>query len=459
MILLIALLPLLVGLVGAPVTAQEDTHRAALVIRYDDGRVQTRCVIFTEPSITGEQLLQRSGLAVIMDYNSGLGGAVCSINGSGCGYPAQDCFCHCQGAQCEYWAYYHWGNGGWQYSSVGASNFQVTDGALEGWSWGPGNFSSGTEPPLVSFSDICTSPTATSTPTNTPTVVPPSPTPTMTPAPTTEPVSAPEVKFEAAATALDPGTCTILKWVTWDANQVTLNGTSVLAQDRQEVCPTTAQRYILVATNAAGQTQRELTVEVLEPTAAPDQGIIQAKDSVSQPTPTMPETSVPSPTTTPAAESPSVPTAVTPENVQPAPEVARASPTSTHEGLRLVPVAQAQALPTATASPLPVTTATPVLPPPHVLTPTTSPKRSLGADGRPTPTPILLAQVHAANPSDSNRKPIAQAPGTAQGDSGTDFVPPDRDFSLALLPGYAAFLFSAALLLGIGVVITRRRDA
>jgi len=37
----------------------------------------------------------------------------------------------------------------------------VKNGALEGWSWGQGNFSSGTIPPTVKFEDICTSPTAT----------------------------------------------------------------------------------------------------------------------------------------------------------------------------------------------------------------------------------------------------------------------------------------------------------
>ncbi|MGC8780604.1 MAG: hypothetical protein ACP5UQ_07035 [Anaerolineae bacterium] len=135
--------------------AQEGPQRAALVVRFADGTVETRCVSFTGPGISGAELLDRAGLSVVINYNSGMGGAVCSIQGQGCAFPREDCFCKCQGAACEYWAYYHWQDGRWVYSDVGASNFQVTDGAIEGWSWGKGNFSSGTEPPPVRFDEIC----------------------------------------------------------------------------------------------------------------------------------------------------------------------------------------------------------------------------------------------------------------------------------------------------------------
>ena len=170
------LLPLLLTalflLAGASAAhAQGGDHRAGLVIRYADGSVQTQCVAFSEPSITGEELLQRSGLAVTLDYNAGLGGAVCSINNQGCAYPIKDCFCKCTGIQCEYWAYYHRTAAGWQYASSGASSFRVNDGALEGWSWGAGNFSSGVEPPVVAFNEVC-APPATATPTATATATP-----------------------------------------------------------------------------------------------------------------------------------------------------------------------------------------------------------------------------------------------------------------------------------------------
>ncbi len=136
-------------------------HHAGLVVRFADGHVKTRCVAFSEPSITGEELLARSEFRAIINPTGALGGAVCSIDGQGCSYPSQDCFCKCVGLQCEYWAYYHWADAGsaagpgWQYSQNGASTYQVTDLALEGWSWGPGNFSSGTEPPKIAFAGVC----------------------------------------------------------------------------------------------------------------------------------------------------------------------------------------------------------------------------------------------------------------------------------------------------------------
>jgi hypothetical protein len=149
----LALIILLI-LPGAGIAAAQDGgNRAGLVVRYQDGSVEKKCVAFSEPTISGEELLQRSGLTVVMDYNALAGGAVCSIKGLGCS--VQDCFCRCQGADCQYWAYYHWVDGGWQYSQLGASGYRVKNGSLEGWSWGPGNFSSGTEPPAAQFEEIC----------------------------------------------------------------------------------------------------------------------------------------------------------------------------------------------------------------------------------------------------------------------------------------------------------------
>ena len=271
---------LLLALVIWPTPSSAGTggvNQAALIVRHVDGSTQTRCLTFTEPSITGEELLRRSGLTVIVNHSSGLGGAVCSINGDGCQYPVQDCFCHCQGPQCEYWAYYHWAQGGWQYSSVGATGYQVSNGMLEGWSWGPGTYgTSGTMPPQIGFSDICASPTATPTPTATasPTA---SPTATATTAPTTTPTASshveaqptarrvdapPQVTFETLAGTVAAGGCTVLKWVSWDAERVTLDGASVMAQDRQEVCPSSTHTYALTAANTAGETVRELTIQV-----------------------------------------------------------------------------------------------------------------------------------------------------------------------------------------------------
>ena len=234
--LLLTALFLLVGASGAH--AQDGDHRAGLVIRYADGSVQTQCVAFSEPSITGEELLQRSGLAVTLDYNAGLGGAVCSINNQGCAYPIKDCFCKCTGIQCEYWAYYHRTAVGWQYASSGASSFLVNDGALEGWSWGAGNWSSGVEPPIVAFSEVC-APPATATPTATVTATPTG-TATATPTATVQPLqdqTPPQVTFEAQPPELTPGACATLRWWVSDATQLTLDGTPVNAQEQRQILP------------------------------------------------------------------------------------------------------------------------------------------------------------------------------------------------------------------------------
>lgn len=154
-VLLVAVWAVVLPHLSPDVLAQQGPNRAALVVRFSDGNVQTACVSFDTPTISGAELLTRSGIQASVDYNSGLGGAVCSLNSYGCAYPSQDCFCQCQGIRCEYWAYYHWSDNGWHYSQEGAGSYQVTNGDLEGWSWGPGNFSSGTEPPRVAFTEVC----------------------------------------------------------------------------------------------------------------------------------------------------------------------------------------------------------------------------------------------------------------------------------------------------------------
>lgn len=176
--------------------AQQDTNRAGLVIRYGDGRVETYCVAFAEPSITGAELLRRAGVEVIMEYNASMGEAICKIGGDGCDYPLEPCFCQCQGADCKYWAYYHLQEGTWVYSQVGAGNYQVTNGSVEGWAWGAGEPGQGAVPPVIPFRQICALDTP--TPTHTPTITPsstPTPSPIPTPTPTPLPPPTPTATF------------------------------------------------------------------------------------------------------------------------------------------------------------------------------------------------------------------------------------------------------------------------
>jgi hypothetical protein len=136
--------------------ARAQTHnRAGLVIRYADGRVSAYCVRFDEPSITGFEALTRASVKAVVEPG-GLGVAMCALNGQGCAYPAQPCFCQCQGANCAYWNYFHLIDGAWKYSQLGASASTLADGSVDGWSWGDK-----VAPPAYTIDQICAAAPAT----------------------------------------------------------------------------------------------------------------------------------------------------------------------------------------------------------------------------------------------------------------------------------------------------------
>lgn len=172
------LLPLMVALLGLALLLSSassraaDDNRVALVVSLGDGETATRCVSFPEESITGYEALQRSGLAFETEVQAG-GAAVCSIEGRGC--PADNCFCSCPGGtDCLYWSYWHQIDGEWVYSVAGAGLYRVSDGAVEGWVWGPGSVSQAPPPPDVSFADVCPDAAASSSPAAGSTAVAPS---------------------------------------------------------------------------------------------------------------------------------------------------------------------------------------------------------------------------------------------------------------------------------------------
>ncbi len=139
-------------------------NRAGLLVVSGDS-VTATCVGFDELEITGLDLLDRSGLAVVQQ-GSGLGTAVCSIEGVGCA-DANDCWCQCRGSSCSYWAYFTLEGGAWRYSAVGASQRKVHDGDVDAWVWGSGGIGAANAPPATSFEEICppeVAPEPTSTP-------------------------------------------------------------------------------------------------------------------------------------------------------------------------------------------------------------------------------------------------------------------------------------------------------
>ena len=177
---------ILVLALTASAGAQGAAHRAGVIIHFGDGRVVTRCVSFSEPTLSGIELLTRAGLSIRVDTSSSIGAGVCKIEREGCDQ-GKSCFCQCEGSTCAYWQYFHMQNGAWKYSNLGAALYPVADGAVEGWAWG-----NNVAPPVMSLDQICAasaastasaapvrvSPSATRAPENTPTITPPPATPT-----------------------------------------------------------------------------------------------------------------------------------------------------------------------------------------------------------------------------------------------------------------------------------------
>jgi hypothetical protein len=95
-----------------------------------------------------------------------MGITVCKIEGEGCAYPSEPCFCQCMGgSDCAYWNYFYRdpGQAEWTYSALGAVLRRVQPGSVEAWVWGDGH-----SPPAadLTFQAICVPPTLTSTPTS-----------------------------------------------------------------------------------------------------------------------------------------------------------------------------------------------------------------------------------------------------------------------------------------------------
>lgn len=123
-------------LIGSAATGQE-LHHAGLVVRHGDGRIVYAYVAFPEASISGVELLRRSGISLVTIGFGGLGEGVCTIDGEGC--PASDCrkrVCQGSGEDAPFWQYFRQRTpGDWVALALGASATKVRDGDVDGWSW------------------------------------------------------------------------------------------------------------------------------------------------------------------------------------------------------------------------------------------------------------------------------------------------------------------------------------
>ena len=272
----------------------------------------------------------------------------------------------------------------------------------------------------------------------------------------------PQVVFEANTTEVSPGACTLLRWWVTGATELTLNGALVSAQDQRQVCPPATQRFTLAATNSAGQTVRELTVTIAaNPTA---QASVQPGSTATH-TPTASAANTPSATPGRAVVlAPTIVPTLPVATVAVAPTSLAQPPAATPEppllGLAGIAVAHAQEIAPAAAPSSQISHGVSSETVSLLVAPATStprPRRQLGADGRPTPTPILLAYAPPADSSGTRSDARTQSLG---GDStASAFEAPSRDFSLALLPGYAAYLLTLASLVGAGVWVVRRKSS
>lgn len=146
----------------------QGARRAGVVVRTGKGEVKTACVEFAGPSIDGLTLLQLAGFDVNIQP-SGNNATICSVDGEGCTFPRETCFCRCQGNPCIYWGYWRLLQGAWKISQLGAPVYQVKPGEVDGWAWGAAQ-----PPPVIGFDAICKAPTATvaATPTTETTLTP-----------------------------------------------------------------------------------------------------------------------------------------------------------------------------------------------------------------------------------------------------------------------------------------------
>ncbi len=106
-------------------------NHAALVIQHGDGSVVTRCVAFETAQITGQQLLDSSGVAWVGQTFGGFGTAACSIDGEPAHYST------CPGKD-NYWAIFvSRGGGTWQFATSGISGLSLSSGDAEGFRYVP----------------------------------------------------------------------------------------------------------------------------------------------------------------------------------------------------------------------------------------------------------------------------------------------------------------------------------
>jgi hypothetical protein len=165
-------------------------HHVAVVVEHGGGAVLTDCVAFDAAQLTGEQVMEQSGIEYATSGFGGLGKAVCQVDKEPASYPPS-----CWTATSSYWAMYISRSGGpWAVSSQGVSSEQFGDGDALGWHYVPQSGGGGGPPP--SPAGVCLGAGPVPTPTTTTLASPPT---ASTPAPAAPIVLAPAAVASAAS--------------------------------------------------------------------------------------------------------------------------------------------------------------------------------------------------------------------------------------------------------------------
>jgi len=117
--------------------AAGEINVAGIAIDYGDDQVTYGIVPFAEDSLSGIELLERSGVALLTVEFGGLGTAVCVIEETGCDLGAcRARLCQTGDPDSPFWQYLRrTGDGAWQSAPLGPSSSTVEDGDVDGWFW------------------------------------------------------------------------------------------------------------------------------------------------------------------------------------------------------------------------------------------------------------------------------------------------------------------------------------
>ena len=139
---------------AAPCAAATYAHRVALVVQHGNAQSLRECIGFDSATITGEQILQASGIEFATVGYGSLGEAVCQIDHEPASYPST-----CWTTTSPYWVLFvARGGASWSSASQGVSSQTFGDGDAAGFRYDP---QTGGAPPPVSAAGACTFSTVT----------------------------------------------------------------------------------------------------------------------------------------------------------------------------------------------------------------------------------------------------------------------------------------------------------